>query len=210
MSAEGRSGPGAIARDLLHGLTDGRFVPGQRLAEPDLMARYGVSRSTVREALAQLVGAGVAGHLPHKGVAIRRLTRREAQDVLEVAAALLALTARQAAEAVAAGADAGGLQQAAQDLAAAPSGRNRGRYYRALCALSGNREVMRLMPAIQVPLVRAQLAPHLPDGLADRAALVAAVSAGDSAGAEAEARAWLARLLALLPALPDPAFAPEW
>lgn len=208
MSLEATTGPGAMARDLLHGLTDGRFVPGQRLAEPDLMLRYGVGRSTVREALAQLVGAGLAEHLPHKGVAIRRLTRREAADVLKVSAALLALTARQAAEAVADGADPAVLMAAAADLARAPTGRNRGRYYRALCALSGNREAMRLMPTIQVPLVRAQLASHLPDGMADRAALVAAVVAGNAPTAEAEARAWLERLLERLPALPQSAFAP--
>ena len=43
-----------IVRDILKGLYEGRYVSGQRLAEPDLIARYGVSRSTVREAIKPL------------------------------------------------------------------------------------------------------------------------------------------------------------
>lgn len=202
------SGPEALARDILHGLAEGRFVPGQRLAEPDLMARYGVGRSTVREALGRLASDGLVEIVPHRGAAIRRLTRREAADVLRVAAVLLALAARQAAEAVAAGGDAADLGQAAAEYEAQGDGRARARYYRALATLAGNREVMRLLPAIQVPLVRAQMRGHAA-GPSGHAALVAAVAAGDPQAADRAARAHIDRLLVRLPALPEAVFARE-
>ncbi len=202
------SGPEALARDILHGLAEGRFVPGQRLAEPDLMARYAVGRSTVREALGRLASDGLVDMVPHRGAAIRRLTRREAADVLRVAAVLLALAARQAAEAVAAGGDAADLVQAAGEYEAQGGGRARARYYRALATLAGNREVMRLLPAIQVPLVRAQMRGH-PAGPPGHAALVAAVAAGNPQAADRAARAHIDRLLARIPDLPDAVFARE-
>ena len=46
-------------RDVVRGLYEGRYVAGQRLAEPDLMRSYGVARSTVREAIKRLVAEGV-------------------------------------------------------------------------------------------------------------------------------------------------------
>jgi DNA-binding GntR family transcriptional regulator len=197
-------GPEALAREIVQGLALGRFAPGQRLAEPDLMARFGVGRSTVREALGRLVSAGVVERVPHRGAAIRRLTRREAVDVLRVAASLLALAARQAAEAVAAGADATGLQTALAGLT--DPVRGRGRYYRALTHLAGNAELMRLMPSMQVPLLRAQLAGHLPDGAPDHAGLVAAVVSGDADLAETRARDHVARLLAAMDRVPEVVF----
>ena len=199
------SGPEMVARDIMQGLTTGRFAPGQRLAEPDLMARYAVGRSTVREALGRLVAAGVVEVVPHRGAAIRRLTRREAADVLRVAASLLALTARQAAEAVAAGADPGPLVEALAGQG--DPGRGRARYYRRMATLAGNAELMRLMPAMQVPLLRAQLAGHLPDGAADHAAMVAAIVAGTPDAAARRALAYLGRLLAALDGMPGTGFA---
>lgn len=206
MTVRAVPGPEVLARDIVQGLAAGRFAPGQRLAEPDLMARYGVGRSTVREALGRLAAAGLVDQVPHRGAAIRRLTRREAGDVLRVAAVLLALAARQAAEAVAAGADPAPLVQAVAGLD--DPGRGRARYYRALTQLAGNAELMRLMPAMQVPLLRAQLAGHLPDGAADHAAMVAAVAEGRAEAAAARAGAYLARLLAVLDGVPEAAFAP--
>lgn len=202
------SGPEALVRDILQGLAEGRFVPGQRLAEPDLMARYGVGRSTVREALGRLAASGLADLAPHRGGRIRWLSRRAAADVLRVAQALLALLARQAAEAVAAGADPAPLTAAASayDAATTDRARARARYYRALTQLAGNAELDRLLPLLQVHLVRAQVRQGRPPGR--RAALVAAVAAGDPARAEAEARAHVGALLAALPDLPDAHFAP--
>ena len=44
----------AVARAVISGLYEGRFTPGQRLVEPDMISTFQVSRSTVREALTKL------------------------------------------------------------------------------------------------------------------------------------------------------------
>jgi len=202
------SGPEVLVRDILQGLAEGRYSPGQRLAEPDLMARHGVGRSTVREALGRLAAAGLVALAPHRGAQIRWLSRRAAADVLRVAQPLLALTAAQAAEAVAAGADPAPLVEAATAYAAATADRPRARarYYRALTALAGNAELERLLPLLQVHLVRAQIGSARPPGR--RAGIVTAVARGDPEAAARAAAAHVGTLIAALPAMPDTLFAP--
>ncbi|MCC6002108.1 MAG: GntR family transcriptional regulator [Pararhodobacter sp.] len=212
MNRPASSSPDGLVRDILHGLSDGRYVPGQRLVEPDLMQAYHVGRSTVREALGRLAAGGVVEQMPHRGARIRRLDRRAARDLLRVTEALLGLAAREAGEAVAAGADPARFDSAARVLATAEpdtEARARARYYRELVALGGNGELQRLLPALQIHLIRAQLRPlrHEEAASAERAGLVQAILAGQGAEAEARARAHVARLTAALPALPDTAFA---
>jgi len=205
------SGPEGLVRDILQGLAEGRFVPGQRLAEPDLMARYGLGRSTVREGLGRLAASGIVVQTPHRGAQIRLLSRRAACDVLRVTEPLLGLAARQAAEAVADGADPAPLLAATAEYDAAQDGRARARarYYRALTVLGGNAELDRLLPMLQVHLIRAQLRHCRPPGAGARAEIVAAVAAGDPDTAEAAARSHVRRLIAVLPEAPDSAFAQD-
>ena len=211
MNAENPSGPSGLVRDILQGLAEGRFVPGQRLAEPDLMARYGLGRSTVREGLTQLAAAGIVRQTPHRGAQIRLLTRRAAVDVLRVTEVLLGLAARQAADAVHNGADPAALEEAAAAYGAAAEGRvrARARYYRALTALGGNVELDRLLPMLQIPLVRAHLRLSRPPGGDARRALVAAIVAGRPDAADDLARAHVRALIEALPLAPASAFAPE-
>jgi DNA-binding GntR family transcriptional regulator len=192
------SGPDALVRDVLHGLSDGRFAPGQRLSEPDLMALYGVGRSTVREALSRLAAGGVVTLAPHRGAQIRRLSPQEVRDVLRVTGVLLGLAARQAAEAVAAGASAADLVAAAQEYDASAGARARARYYRALTRLAGNAELDRMLPSLQVHLVRAQVRSLGGGDAGGRSGMVAAIAAADPAQAEAAARSHVATILTSL------------
>lgn len=204
------SSPDTLARDILRGVTDGQFVPGQRLAERDLMLRYGVGRSTVREALGRLASMGLLEIVPHRGATIRRLTRREASDVLRVAAVLIGLTARQAAEAVAAGADPAPMREALALYVAAGRedlSRSRARYYRAMTTLAGNGELQRLVPAIQIPLVRAQIREYETSSAQLHEQLLEAIEGADPQAAETIAHRMLSALSERLPGLPDALFA---
>jgi DNA-binding GntR family transcriptional regulator len=61
-----------IADDIQAAIKDGRFPSGARLpAESDLTERYGVSRATVRQALANLSSSGLVQPVQGKGWFVR-------------------------------------------------------------------------------------------------------------------------------------------
>lgn len=76
---------------------DGTLEPGARLVERDLAARFEVSRLPVREALRTLANDGLVEHLPSRGVVVRRLDRRQVEELFDIREALEVLAARQAA-----------------------------------------------------------------------------------------------------------------
>ena len=155
----------AVFFGIVHGLERRVFVPGQRLVEADLAARFDVGRNSVREALQRLAAEGVVEILRHKGAAVRALTVQETMDVLEVAERMTGLLARSAARGVAAGRgpQALALARALQQLRSADSAqdpdafaRARRSFWRALLELAANRELRRLFPSIHMPIVYAQ------------------------------------------------------
>jgi len=70
-----------------------------RLDERDLSARFGVSRTPLREALAQLDQEGLVRILPRRGIFIVRKTKVEILEMITVWAALESMAARLAATA---------------------------------------------------------------------------------------------------------------
>ena len=183
---------------ILRALEVRQFVPGQRLVEADLAVSFGVSRNSVREALQRLAVEGIIDLLRHKGAVIRLLTLRDTLDVLDVAERISGLLGRAAARAVSDGADGQSVRDAIGQLHSAVAGRDaeafaRGRraYYRALLALANNRELRRLFPTIQMPIVYAQYA--LRDlrkiRLQDYSVIAREVLAGDQDAADVAAMA---------------------
>ena len=62
--------------------------PGERLDEQTLAARFGVSRTPIREALMQLASAGLVELQPRRGAFVASLSLREVIERFEVMAAL--------------------------------------------------------------------------------------------------------------------------
>lgn len=60
---------------------EGRFRPGTPLPEATLAQALQISRNTVREALRALIGEHLVAYVPHKGVAVRRLTAADVGDI---------------------------------------------------------------------------------------------------------------------------------
>lgn len=79
-----------------------------RLDERDLSLRFGVSRTPLREALAQLDSEGLVRIAPRRGIFIVRKTKAEILDMITVWAALESMAAR-LATAVASDAEIAGL-----------------------------------------------------------------------------------------------------
>ncbi|MDO9279847.1 MAG: GntR family transcriptional regulator [Polaromonas sp.] len=179
---------------IVNGLELQKYVPAQRLVEADLAAQFGVGRNSVREALQRLAAEGIVDLHRHKGAAIRSLSMQETLDVLDVAERMTGLLARAAAR----GAASSGLKKilldslralktadAANDAATFTKARRR--FYRCLLDMGGNRELQRLFPTIQMPIVYAQYRlPALQQlRLRDYGKIATAVRAGDPDAAEA-------------------------
>ena len=83
-----------LVRDLGEDIVFGVFHPKERLTEEDLIARFGLKRHVVREALTQLDLMGLVVRVPNRGAYVRELTPQEVieiyevREILEVAAAL--------------------------------------------------------------------------------------------------------------------------
>lgn len=186
-----------VYRGIMTDLEVGRMVPGQRLAETDLAARYGVGRNAVREAMQRLAARGIIDLHRHRSPAIRLLDMAETLEVLDVAEALTTLVARtgaarfdEARHGPLAHATMSMLSEVEADDDPAGFSRARRHFYRALLVIGGNRELQRLFPAISMHIIYAQYQTRHLRGirLADYRSIIEAVVRGDAAGAEQAGR----------------------
>lgn len=69
-----------LRREIL----SGALVPGERLIEEQLTARYGTSRAPLREALRLLGQQGLVEHLPRRGARVARLSERDADELFDL------------------------------------------------------------------------------------------------------------------------------
>lgn len=76
----------------------GHLPPGTRLEEHNLAARFGVSRTPVREALRHLASCGLVEMRPRQGAIVTMLTPARMIEMFEVMAELESLCARLAAQ----------------------------------------------------------------------------------------------------------------
>jgi len=81
---------------LHHRIVAGKYARGEWLRQEDISTQLGVSQTPVREALDQLVSAGLAERVPYRGVRVLQLHKDEIMDayvmrlILESSAARLA------------------------------------------------------------------------------------------------------------------------
>ncbi|MDK3016044.1 GntR family transcriptional regulator [Pseudodonghicola flavimaris] len=200
-----------IVQDVIRGLYEGRFVPGQRLVEPDLVRQYEVSRSTVREALKQLSADGIVVSHPYRGASIRKLTRTEAANLFAIMEVILGLAARQAAQKIE---TPGAREKLTEHLEAIATHedtndrfeflRRRNRYFRALTQIAENPELGRLLPRFQAHLVRNRLTLTPEQRVEGYRKITDAVLSGDPRRAERVARGYIAMTAArALPLFPE-------
>ncbi len=86
-----------VRDDILGLILKGVLIPGQRINEPDVAARLGVSRVPVREALRELESSGLVVARKHAGVFVRQLAAPEIRDLYQLRALLDGFAGRTAA-----------------------------------------------------------------------------------------------------------------
>lgn len=198
-----------VVRDIIRGLYEGRFEPGQRLYEGHLTENYGISRGPVREALNSLASMGVVELVLQRGARVKILGLEEALDTLVVAQALVGLAARLAARNIAAPGAKERVEEASQKLENFdPSSTGvafvaaRDNFYSALTDMAGNAQLRAALPIIRIHLIRVQFRAVLratdSTRLADYRKIARAVLAGQPKRAEMAARVHFDRAIAAL------------
>lgn len=87
-----------VMESVKAGIRHARYVPGQRLVEPDMMSDFDVSRGTVREALRRLAAEGFVQIELYRGASIRKMSRDEFVELNEIRALLEGYAASLAAQ----------------------------------------------------------------------------------------------------------------
>lgn len=73
---------------ILDDIVRGEFKAGQILTEQELVGRYGVSKSPVREALTVLSSEGILANIPRYGYQVFSFTLEKVADIMEFRAVL--------------------------------------------------------------------------------------------------------------------------
>jgi DNA-binding GntR family transcriptional regulator len=86
-----------LRAELADDIAAGRLPPGTSLDETLLAARFGVSRTPVREALRDLAAGGLVETRPHRGAVVAEVDQKRLEQMFTVMAELEALCAGLAA-----------------------------------------------------------------------------------------------------------------
>jgi DNA-binding GntR family transcriptional regulator len=86
-----------IAFRIQTAILGGEYPPGTHLQQDELCARFGVSRTPIREALRKLQAQNLVDLVPNKGATVRVRTRRELLEVYALRAELEGFAAALAA-----------------------------------------------------------------------------------------------------------------
>ena len=189
----------ALRDQLEQDIVTGHFRPGDRLDEQSLAARFGVSRTPIREALMQLASTGMVELQPRRGAFVASLTLQAVIERFEAMAALEgmcgALAARRITEAQRARLVAAHEEcvEATRNGCADTYYYANERFHRTIYEACHNHylaEQAGQLHTLLKPYRRLQLrARHrVSQSLGEHAMIVEAIAAGDSAGAERHLR----------------------
>jgi len=87
-----------ILETIRDAILKGKMKPGERVSEPDLAERFGISRTPIREAFRQLESEGYLKVIPRKGAVVASLSERDVEEFYAIKIILEGFAARMAAE----------------------------------------------------------------------------------------------------------------
>jgi DNA-binding GntR family transcriptional regulator len=87
-----------ILETIRDAILKGTLQPGERVSEPELAERFGISRTPIREAFRQLESEGYLKVIPRKGAVVASLSERDIEEFYAIKSILEGYAARIAAE----------------------------------------------------------------------------------------------------------------
>ena len=87
-----------ILETIRDAILKGTLQPGERVSEPELAERFGISRTPIREAFRQLESEGYLQVIPRKGAVVASLSERDIEEFYAIKSILEGYAARMAAE----------------------------------------------------------------------------------------------------------------
>ena len=86
-----------ILETIRDAILKGTMKPGERVSEPDLAERFGISRTPIREAFRQLESEGYLVVIPRKGAVVASLSERDVEEFYAIKIILEGFAAKMAA-----------------------------------------------------------------------------------------------------------------
>jgi DNA-binding GntR family transcriptional regulator len=191
-----------VVPGLREAIVEGRLAPGSRLAEVEIGAHFGVSRTPVREALAQLEREGLVVTVARAGVYVRSIDAHDVGDIYETREALEVQAVRLVARRLS-GVGRALLEERLTALEVPVKASDPVRYteeldrfYDVVMELAANATLRRSYEALSGPVRRLRRIAMRYDGrmtasLEHARSIVAAIASGDEDAAEREMRAQL-------------------
>ena len=87
-----------ILENIRDAILKGELKPGERVSEPDIAERYGISRTPIREAFRQLESEGYLTVIPRKGAVVAVHTEKDIEEFYSIKSVLEGYAAQLAAE----------------------------------------------------------------------------------------------------------------
>lgn len=87
-----------ILETIREAILKGQLKPGEKVAEPELAERFGISRTPIREAFRQLESEGYLTVIPRKGAVVTSLSERAVEEFYAIKSILEGYAARMAVE----------------------------------------------------------------------------------------------------------------
>jgi DNA-binding GntR family transcriptional regulator len=85
-----------ILETIRDAISSGALKPGERVAEPDLAERFGISRTPIREAFRQLESEGYLTVIPRKGAVVISFSSKEVDEFYAIKSILEGYAAHRA------------------------------------------------------------------------------------------------------------------
>lgn len=212
----------ALVCDLRSRIHSGELLPGERLVEADLVGLTGKSRGRVRDALRVLEMEGLVEINRNRGACVRRITRSEVRDTMEVIRAISVLMCDKAIDNRHDPVAAATLTQAMDDARRfrdhMPQQRHsrtfmeeNARFWRVFAEMSGNPVLMDTRMRLETTLFRlslegAQITTSRQQWIMRHEEILEAVIAGDRGRARGLVEVSVAEVEEAMLALPDSAY----